>query len=370
VNPDTEISFLPLENIWADGRFDPSSTIVYTGDVASYNPVAEGDILVPKVTPTFSHGRVAIARHLVNNAALATSEVFVVRARDNTKTRFLRYRLLAKDFRTEGEASQYGVAGLKRISTQFLRDVRIAEEPWHRASAIADFLDRECERIAEVDSALSDAAALTEEHFDSALRCELFEPTTGVPFGRIATLQRGFDLPDTDRSEGSVPVIGSGGPVGVHDQAVVDGPAVVTGRYGSVGHVEWVNEPCWPLNTTLYVRSFNGNHPRYVYWLLRAMPLRSEAEKAAVPGLHRADAHRLRVRRVAPDAQQNIVEQLDSLSEKTAAIISTVALMQARLAEYRDALITEAVAGQLDVSRTSDAQMDERAYSALEGAAP
>jgi len=38
------------------------------------------------------------------------------------------------------------------------------------------------------------------------------------------------------------------------------------------------------------------------------------------------------------------------------------------LVEYRDALITEAVTGQLDVAATSDSQMDERAHAALEGA--
>jgi hypothetical protein len=43
--------------------------------------------------------------------------------------------------------------------------------------------------------------------------------------------------------------------------------------------------------------------------------------------------------------------------------------MRARLDEYRDALITEAVTGQIDVSAMSDRQMDERLHSAIEGPA-
>lgn len=41
--------------------------------------------------------------------------------------------------------------------------------------------------------------------------------------------------------------------------------------------------------------------------------------------------------------------------------------LSGRLAEYRDALTTEAVTGQLDVTRVSDAHMDERAHAAMEG---
>lgn len=40
------------------------------------------------------------------------------------------------------------------------------------------------------------------------------------------------------------------------------------------------------------------------------------------------------------------------------------------LAEYRDALIAEAVSGKLDVTRLSDRQMEESALAATEGAAP
>ena len=40
--------------------------------------------------------------------------------------------------------------------------------------------------------------------------------------------------------------------------------------------------------------------------------------------------------------------------------------MERLLAMYRDALITEAVTGQLDTTPTSQAQMDERAHAAAE----
>ena len=63
--------------------------------------------------------------------------------------------------------------------------------------------------------------------------------TTGkwseVTSGDVLTLQRGFDLPKAKRKPGSHPVIASTGPVGTHNEAMVEGPGVVIGRSGSLG---------------------------------------------------------------------------------------------------------------------------------------
>jgi hypothetical protein len=42
-------------------------------------------------------------------------------------------------------------------------------------------------------------------------------------------------------------------------------------------------------------------------------------------------------------------------------------VLEQRLDEYRDALITEAVTGQIDVDSVSEAQMDERMLATFEG---
>lgn len=63
--------------------------------------------------------------------------------------------------------------------------------------------------------------------------------TTGkwseVTSGDVLTLQRGFDLPKAKRKPGSHPVIASTGPVGTHNEAMVEGPGVVIGRSGGLG---------------------------------------------------------------------------------------------------------------------------------------
>ena len=358
-NAGLDISFLPLEKIWADHRFDPSTTVTFSGDIQSYNAVAEGDILIPKVSPTFSHGRVALADQLVNRCALATSEVFVLRARSRADARFLRYRLMAADVRQEGEASWVGVAGLKRVSGDFIKDVFIAPEGWAQRSKITAFLDVSLAKVDELANELVEARRLAKEWL-VARTAELLDVESGdVAFGRYATLQRGFDLPSDQRVDGSVQVIGSGGPSGTHNVAAVNGPAVVTGRYGSIGVVTWSDSACWPLNTSLYVSDFKGNDPRFVYWSLRSLPLRREAAKAAVPGLHRADVHRLRIGRFEKDEQRRIAAALDKKQAEVGELEEERLVQLNLIAAYRDALLTEAVTGRLDLSRLSEGDVQQ-----------
>jgi len=69
--------------------------------------------------------------------------------------------------------------------------------------------------------------------------------------GDVITLKRGHDLPKSKRVVGSVPVVSSSGITGSHNEAIAPPPGVVTGRYGTIGEVFFVEEPYWPLNTAL-----------------------------------------------------------------------------------------------------------------------
>jgi type I restriction enzyme S subunit len=113
-----------------------------------------------------------------------------------------------------------------------------------------------------------------------------------VRLGDVLTLQRGFDLATRDRVEGPVPVVSSSGVTGWHNEAKVEPPGVVIGRYGSLGSVHWVTEPFWPLNTALWVKDFKGNDPRYVSQLLATLTL-DGSSASAVPGVNRNHLHRL-----------------------------------------------------------------------------
>jgi type I restriction enzyme, S subunit len=129
------------------------------------------------------------------------------------------------------------------------------------------------------------------------------------PLGDVLTLQRGFDLPARDRLDGPFPVVSSSGITGRHAVAKVDPPGVVIGRYGSLGLVHWITEPYWPLNTSLWVKDFKGNDPRYVSYLLRTVNA-DGSTASAVPGVNRNHLHKLPVRVPSVQAQRRIAAVL------------------------------------------------------------
>lgn len=137
-----------------------------------------------------------------------------------------------------------------------------------------------------------------------------------VALGDVLTLQRGFDLPAQKRRLGTVPVVSSSGVSDHHAEAMVRGPGVVTGRYGTIGQVFLIKEDFWPLNTTLWVRDFHGNNPNFVSYLLRTVDFQSCSDKSSVPGVNRNDLHRISVLLPPLPKQKAIAAVLGALDDK------------------------------------------------------
>ncbi len=133
--------------------------------------------------------------------------------------------------------------------------------------------------------------------------------------GDVLTLKRGHDLPDSQRQDGDVPVVSSSGITGHHSEPKAKAPGVVTGRYGTIGEVFYIEEDYWPLNTALYVIDFKGNRPRFVAYFLECVLRNYESDKAAVPGVNRNVLHELKVRCPDTKAQERIESILSAYDD-------------------------------------------------------
>ena len=276
------------------------------------------------------------------------------------------------------------------INASEIGDLPIPLPPLDEQRAIAAFLDRETKRI---DALVAKKRLLIErlEEYRTALitrtvtrglppeaaRAAGLDPApflkpSGVEWlgevpehwevkalRRSVLLQRGHDLPADEREEGDVPIVSSAGVLGSHVLAVADGPAIVTGRYGSIGEFHLVDGPYWPLNTTLYTVDLCGNEVRFLrYLLMNLKPLfLVNAAKSAVPGVDRNDLHPV-LTAVPPVAeQQAIADYLDSRLARVSNAAAGVGGFIERLQEYRAALITAAVTGKIDVRESPRQQL-------------
>lgn len=109
--------------------------------------------------------------------------------------------------------------------------------------------------------------------------------------GKIAPLQRGFDLPASARKEGIHPVVYSNGIINYHNSFQVKGPGVITGRSGTIGKVHYVTDDYWPHNTSLWVTKFNNANVKFIYYLYTYIGFERFSSGSGVPTLNRNDAH-------------------------------------------------------------------------------
>ncbi len=123
----------------------------------------------------------------------------------------------------------------------------------------------------------------------------LFENWIETTLGSIVTLQRGHDLFNYQRLPGNIPVIGANGITGYHNIAKEKGPGVLMGRSGTLGKLYFIECDYWPLNTSLYVKKFNGCDPKFVYYFLQTIDYDKHNAGTTVPTMNRNLLHPIKI---------------------------------------------------------------------------
>lgn len=261
-------------------------------------------------------------------------------------------------------------ATIAHLPAEAFRKYRFPFPPPTEQTAIAAFLDRE---MAQIDALVAEQERLIELLREKRQAVISHAVTKGlnpnapmkdsgvewlgevpahwelVRLGKRIELQRGVDITKGVQRPGNVPVISSGGQSSFHDTAIVHGPGVVVGRKGTAGSVHWVDEPFWPHDTTLYVKTFGGNHERFVYYKLLSMDLPSFDTGSSNPTLNRNVVHPVLGPWPSQVEQAEIAVWLDDRTAKLDLLTHESQRAIDLLHERRTALISAAVTGQIDV---------------------
>ena len=174
--------------------------------------------------------------------------------------------------------------------------------------------------------------------------------------GNLLELAYGKGLKAADRRPGSVPVYGSNGQVGWHDERLVDGPGIIVGRKGNPGTVTWSQTDFFPIDTTFYVVPHGPvNSLTYLFNALGLQNLPSLSSDSAVPGLNRNIAcmsHML----VPPSS---IVQCFDDSVRPLQLKVWSNQEENHTLAELRDTLLPKLISGELRVPEASELVEEE-----------
>lgn len=149
INPNPEkdvfklntVGYVPMECL-GSGVVTPRS-ISIDSMPTGLNYFEDNDILMAKVTPCFENGDIAIVNNLENGVGFGSSELFVFRTCE-LRRKYLYYLLQSESFKQECASTMAGVAGLKRVSAQFVRSMFIPDPPISEMNMIAEYLDEKC----------------------------------------------------------------------------------------------------------------------------------------------------------------------------------------------------------------------------------
>lgn len=153
---------------------------------------------------------------------------------------------------------------------------------------------------------------------------------TNSTLGEFVRFQRGHDLTADEQKAGVIPVMGSAGQNGTHNESKANGPGLVVGRSGaSIGRVHWSPVDFWPHNTCLYVTDFLGNSPRFVFYLLQTLNLATYNSGSAQPSLNRNYIYSIKVCVPIRAGQDAIAELLEAFDDRIALLRETNTTLEA-----------------------------------------
>lgn len=168
--------------------------------------------------------------------------------------------------------------------------------------------------------------------------------------GDLIVLQRGFDLPAAQRTDGPYIVLSAGGQHGTHHEFMVKGPGVTTGRSGVIGRVFYSHENYWPLNTSLWVKEFKVATAPFAYHFLKTIDLRQLNAGSAVPTLNRNHVHS----QAAVIPPVSLVGAYTAIAEALLRRMRTNELHAALLGELLDNLLPRLMSGKLNLPEVQE----------------
>ena len=396
---ETEVSFVPMEAVGEYGGLQLDQTR-QLGDVyAGYTYFADGDLCIAKITPCFENGKGALAAGLTNGIGFGTTELHVVRPAETLDARYLFYVSTASDFRSIGASEMLGAGGQKRVPEAFLKDWRAPLPSLETQKRIAAFLDEKTaqidaligrkqtllERLAEKRQAIITRAVTKGLNSAAPLKNSGVEWLGEIPshwevkrLDRLNDYRRpiryGIVLPGP-HYEGGVPII-KGGDVrperlkrellnctdpeidAANPKArVAAGDLVYTIR-GSFGDVEIVTEELAGCNLTQDAARISPMQGADRNWLLMALKssvvrgnLAAGSLGATIKGINIFDLRRALLPTPPLDEQRAIAGELNEATQYLDGVRHRVEISGSLLADYRSALITSAVTGQIAALR-------------------
>lgn len=385
LDPEMEISFVPLEDFSTDGEIKNTETRMLKEVYDGYTYFREGDIAIAKITPSFENGKGAICNGLKNDIGFGTTELHILRPRKGVSTEFLWYVLRSKRFIDEAETAMRGVAGQKRVPSEFLKRFQIRKSAVRAGDEAVNEIK---ERLSHIDALISANNKLRKKLRirQQSLVSELFqnhENEEKVKLKYISDLLPGYAFPSDNFSNDNNNIrllrgvnVGTGGTKWEETEywgGELDKYSEYRLQEGDVVLAmdrPWINDgiriaqltesdcPALLVQRVLRIRSNSEVLQSYIRIALESTRFKQYFDPiltgVSVPHISKDQVGEFEIPLPSIKEQQNIVSKWENYREKKADLENKSSELIDHLKQKRQALITAAVTGQIDISQDKD----------------
>jgi type I restriction enzyme S subunit len=135
----------------------------------------------------------------------------------------------------------------------------------------------------------------------------------------IADIYYGRDYKKNPKGEG-IPIYGTGGLMGYTSIPLNIGPAILSGRKGSINNPQYIEGEFWNVDTIFCIKPKHGYHAKWLYYNFLNSDLSALNEATGVPSVTSKSLYNLRFKYFEYPQQSKIAEvisQIDNVIEKT-----------------------------------------------------
>ncbi|OOP57890.1 MAG: hypothetical protein AYP45_00785 [Candidatus Brocadia carolinensis] len=115
IGMDEIVTFIGMEDISEDGKIIKHNLLSFAEIKKGLTYFQKNDVLVAKITPCFENGKGACLDNLKTEKGFGSTEFYILRANNNSVSRYIFYHTQSKIFRRKLEAEMVGSAGQKRV---------------------------------------------------------------------------------------------------------------------------------------------------------------------------------------------------------------------------------------------------------------
>ena len=325
----------------------------------SYNIIDTGDIVLRLTDLQNDQTSLRVGRS--TEKGIITSAYITLRPVNLKTSKFLYYLLHAFDIRK----GFYGMgAGVRQGLTY--DEVKVLKLPLPSISeqtAIATYLDTQC---AKIDEIIAEAKASIEDYQQWKASIIYEAVTKGLdPDAEMkeSCVQWIGQMPSTwglkkakncvsitngsdPKTEGNIPVYGSGAESFKTCGEYKNGPAVLIGRKGATLHIpHYISGRYWNVDTAFDVRAKEGFSLKYYYYLACSFDYKYYISQTTLPSMTQTNYNNICLPFPPAIVQEEICRFLDNSIAKIDELITEKQSLISDLESYKQSLIYEVVTG-------------------------